>query len=69
VWLSRADLTKGMEHPLHFKFASAVMDTLKPSFGDTVRNLDDQITETRHLCERINARPQPSRWVLSEVRS
>ena len=31
------------------------MDTLKPSFGDTLRNLDDQITKTRYLCERINA--------------
>jgi hypothetical protein len=44
-----------MEHPLHPKFAWAVMDTLKPSLGDTLRNLDDQITETRRLCERINA--------------
>ena len=44
-----------MEHPLHPKFASPVMDTLKPSLRDTLRNLDEQITETRHLCERINA--------------
>jgi hypothetical protein len=52
---SARGLDTGMEHPLHPKFTSAVMDTLKPSWGDTLRNLDDQITETRHLCERINA--------------
>jgi hypothetical protein len=44
-----------MEHPLHPKFASAVMDTLEPSFSETLRDLHDQIAETRHLCERINA--------------
>jgi hypothetical protein len=40
---------------LHPMSAWAVVDTLKSPFGDTLRNLDDQITETRHVRERINA--------------
>ena len=35
--------------------AWAVVDTLTSPFGDTLRNLDDQIAETRNLRERINA--------------
>jgi hypothetical protein len=35
--------------------ARAVMDSLKSPFRDTLRNLDDQIAETRHMRERINA--------------
>jgi hypothetical protein len=54
VWLLRADLIREWSTHCTLKFA-AVMDTLRPSLGDTLRNLDDQITETRHLCERINA--------------
>ena len=35
--------------------AWVVVDTLMSPFGDTLRNLDAQIAETRHLRERINA--------------
>jgi hypothetical protein len=35
--------------------AWAVVDTLTSTFGDTLRNLDAQIAETRRLRERINA--------------
>jgi hypothetical protein len=40
---------------LHLKPRAGVVNTLESPFRDTLRDLDDQITETRQLCQRINA--------------
>jgi len=43
------------EYRLHASAAVVSMDTLKSSGADTLRHLEDLLTEARHLRERIAA--------------